>query len=171
MWLFHLFFPQFYKLDTSRYGYPEVFQRVPWTSRYRESTYYFPHRAASSKPAFLRCIMHITKTHLFKYTKNSTTKKWFFLDKNSDIFYISAQNKDYGYSLELPRRGGSNEYPQSMFWGEIRKIMYTPVNPSLTIWKWGLRGSKLYRRVFVMKPGLLCLWEQRSSRSACTFAV
>ena len=32
-----------------------------------------------------------------------------------DIFHISAQNIDCGYSLEPPRRGGSNEYPQSMF--------------------------------------------------------
>ena len=53
--------------------------------------------------------------------------------KNSDIFNISAQNIDCGYSLEPPRRGGSNEYPQSMFLAEIRKIMYTPVNPSFTI--------------------------------------
>ena len=35
--------------------------------------------------------------------------------KNSDIFLISAQNIDCGYSLEPPRRGGSNEFPQSMF--------------------------------------------------------
>ena len=35
--------------------------------------------------------------------------------KNSDIFHISAQNIDCGYSLEPPRRGGSNEYPHSMF--------------------------------------------------------
>ena len=35
--------------------------------------------------------------------------------KISDIFHISAQNIDCGYSLEPPRRGGSNEYPQSMF--------------------------------------------------------
>ena len=35
--------------------------------------------------------------------------------KNSDIFLISAQNLDCGYSLEPPRRGGSNEYTQSMF--------------------------------------------------------
>ena len=35
--------------------------------------------------------------------------------KNFDIFHISAQNIDFGYSLEPPRRGGSNEYPQSMF--------------------------------------------------------
>ena len=34
--------------------------------------------------------------------------------KSSDIFHISVQNIDCGYSLEPPRRGGSNEYPQSM---------------------------------------------------------
>ena len=52
-----------------------------------------------------------------------------FSIKNSDIFHVSAQNIDCGYSLEPPRaqnidcgyslepprRGGSNEYPQSMF--------------------------------------------------------
>ena len=32
--------------------------------------------------------------------------------------------------------------------------MYTPVNPSFTIWKWGLRGSKLYRHVLVMRAKL-----------------
>ena len=30
-------------------------------------------------------------------------------------------------------QGGSNEYPQSMFLAEIRKIKFTPVNPSFTI--------------------------------------
>ena len=49
------------------------------------------------------------------------------------FFHISVQNIDYGYSLEPPRRGGSNEYPQSMLWAEIWKLMYTPVNPSFTI--------------------------------------
>ena len=39
--------------------------------------------------------------------------------KNSDIFYISAQNIDCGYSLEPPRRGGSNE--QSMFLSRNKK--------------------------------------------------
>ena len=56
-----------------------------------------------------------------------------FSDKISDIFHISAQNIDCGYSLEPPRRGGSNEYPQSLFWAEIRKLIYTPVNSSFTI--------------------------------------
>ena len=35
------------------------------------------------------------------------------------IFRIFAQNIDCGYSLEPPRRGGSNEYPQSMFLTKI----------------------------------------------------
>ena len=61
-------------------------------------------------------VITITKTRLFKYIENFTTKKkWKFSDKNSDIFHISAQNIDCGYSLEPPRRGGSNEYPQFMF--------------------------------------------------------
>ena len=38
-----------------------------------------------------------------------------FQMKISSSFHISAQNIDCGYPLEPPRRGGSNEYPQSMF--------------------------------------------------------
>ena len=77
---------------------------------------------------------HITKTRLFKYIENFTSKNGKLSDKkNSDIFHISAQNIDCGYSLEPPLRGGSNEYPQSVFCAEIRKIIYTPVNPSFTI--------------------------------------
>ena len=57
----------------------------------------------------------ITKTCLFKYIENFTIKKENFQIKNSDIFHISAQIMDCGYSLEPPWRGGSNEYPQSMF--------------------------------------------------------
>ena len=60
--------------------------------------------------------LNITKTCLFKYTEFFTTKNENFqIKKKSYIFHISAQNIDYGYSLEPPRRGGSNEYPQSMF--------------------------------------------------------
>ena len=67
------------------------------------------------------------------YWKFLPTKNVKFSDKNSNIFHISAQNIDCEYLLEPPRWGGSNEYPQSMFWAEIRKIMYTPVKPSFTI--------------------------------------
>ena len=38
----------------------------------------------------------ITKTRLFKYTENFTTKKWKVSNKNADIFHISAQNIDFG---------------------------------------------------------------------------
>ena len=76
----------------------------------------------------------ITKTRLFKYIENFTTKNRKKNQiKNYDIFHISAQNIDCGYSLEPPRRGSSNEYPQSIFFSKIRKIMSTPVNPSFTI--------------------------------------
>ena len=46
-----------------------------------------------------------------------------FQIKNSDIFHISAQNIDCGYSFESPWLGGCNEYPQSMVFNKIRKIM------------------------------------------------
>ena len=59
----------------------------------------------------------ITKTCLFKYIKKISPpkKNENFQIKTFDIFHISAQNIDCGYSLEPPRGGGSNEYPQSMF--------------------------------------------------------
>ena len=38
------------------------------------------------------------------------------------FFLILLKNLDCGYSLEPPRWGGSNEYPQSLFWEGIRKI-------------------------------------------------
>ena len=55
-----------------------------------------------------------------------------FQIKNPICFYISAQNIDCGYSLELLCRGASNEYPQSMFLSRNKKKIYTPVNPSFT---------------------------------------
>ena len=56
-----------------------------------------------------------------------------FWKKNSDIFHFSAQNIDCWYSLEPPRRGGSNEYPQSMCLSRNKKNNVYPVNPSFTI--------------------------------------
>ena len=59
--------------------------------------------------------VYITKTRLFKYIENFTIKNGKFSYKNSDIFHIPAQNIDFGYPLDPPQRGGSNEYPESMF--------------------------------------------------------
>ena len=47
--------------------------------------------------------------------KKKKKKNENFHVKNSDIFHISAQNIDCGYSLEPPHRGGSNEYPNLCF--------------------------------------------------------
>ena len=65
---------------------------------------------------------------IFKVLENEN-----FQQKMFDIFLIYAQNIDCGYKLEPPRRGGSNEYPQSIFWNKNKKNKPTPANPSFTI--------------------------------------
>ena len=67
------------------------------------------------------------------YRKFHLQKTENFHIKNSDIFHISAQNIDWGYSLELPRRGSSNEYPQSMYFSRNKKNNVYPWKPSFTI--------------------------------------
>ena len=62
--------------------------------------------------------------------------------KISDIFHISAQNIDCGYSLEPPRRGGSNEYPQSMFLSRNKKNNVYPCKPQLYYIKVRFKGVK-----------------------------
>ena len=59
----------------------------------------------------------ITKTYLYNF---DPLKPHFYIVKLGFtgvyiVFLISAQNIDCRFSLEPPRRGGSNEYPQSMF--------------------------------------------------------
>ena len=73
-----------------------------------------------------------------------------FRIKNSDISHITAQNIDCGYSLEPPRRGGSNEYPHSMFLSRNKKNNVYPCKPQFYYIKVGFKGVKLYRHVFVM---------------------
>ena len=81
----------------------------------------------SSLRTFYICRDRITRTCLFKYIAKIYSQK-----KTANNFLISAQNIDCGYSLEPPRRGGSNEYPKPMFLSRNKKIMYTPVNPTFT---------------------------------------
>ena len=45
------------------------------------------------------------------------------------FFFISAQNIDCGSSLEPHQRGGSNEYPQSMFSCRNKKNNVYPCKP------------------------------------------
>ena len=86
----------------------------------------------------------ITKTRLFKYTENFIPPKYEnFQIKNSDIFQISSQNIDCGHSLELPRRGSSNEYPQSMFLSRNKKNNVYPCKPQFYYIKVGFKGVKI----------------------------
>ena len=87
-----------------------------------------------AKTAFL-----ITKTRLYNF---DPLKPQFYIVKLGFtgvyiIFLISAQNIDCGYSLEPPHRGGSNEYPQSMFCAEIWKIS------EIFIWKFSFFDGKI----------------------------
>ena len=85
----------------------------------------------------------ITKTRLFKYIEHFITKSWKFSYKNSNIFHIAAPNIDCGYSLEPPRRGGSNEYPQSMFLSRNKKNDVYPCKPQFYYIKLGFKGVKI----------------------------
>ena len=83
-------------------------------------------------------IIHYENTPIQIYGKFHPPKLKLFRYKNANIFYISAQNIDYGYSLEPPRRGGSNEYSQSMFCAEMWKIS------EFFIWKFSVFGDKIF---------------------------
>ena len=79
----------------------------------------------------------ITKTCLYNFDR---LKPHFYIVKLGFIgvyiiLLISAQNIDHGYSLEPPRRGGSNKYPQSVYWAEIWKIsvFYLKI---FGFWRW-----------------------------------
>ena len=63
--------------------------------------------------------------------------------KNSVIFHISAQNIDCGYLLEPPSRGGSNEYPQSMFFSRNDKNNVYPYKPQFYYIKVGFKGVNI----------------------------
>ena len=85
-------------------------------------------------------IIDITKTYLYNF---DPFKPHFYIVKLGFtwvyiIFLISAQNIDCGYSLQPPQRGGSNEYPQSMFWAEIWKIS------EFFIWKFSVFGDEIF---------------------------
>ena len=69
--------------------------------------------------------------------------------KNFDIFLIFAQNIDCGYTLEPPQRGGSNEYPQSMFWRKNKKNRCTPAyGTPVLLYKSGVQGVYIKRACF-----------------------
>ena len=86
----------------------------------------------------------ITKTCLFKYTEKLITEKLKIFRQKIQIFFIFLlRNIDFGYSLEPPRRGGSNEYPQSMFLSRNKKNNVYPYKPQFYYIKVGFKGVKI----------------------------
>ena len=69
---------------------------------------------------------------------NSTFIQWNWgLQGYTLIFLFLLKNIDCGYSLEPPHWGGSDKYPQSMFWAEIWKLL------EFFIWKFSFFGGKI----------------------------
>ena len=56
------------------------------------------------------------------------------------IFHISAQKMDCGCSLEQHGRGGSYEFPQSMFLSRNKKNYVCPCKPQFYYIKVGFKG-------------------------------
>ena len=94
----------------------------------------------------MRCLIVI---QIFKYLLYVTIMKAYNFDPLKPHFYIVKlmftlfflfffKNIDFGYSLELPPWGSSNEYPQSMFWAEIWKISM------FFIWKFSVFGGEIF---------------------------
>ena len=96
-------------INTEAFPIHVVFRSEQYKRRYQGNA-----KNHDAQSAFLE---HITKLCLSNY---DPLKPHFNIEKLGfsgvcGICFISAQNTDSGYSLEPPRRGGSNEYPQSMF--------------------------------------------------------
>ena len=106
----------------------------------------------------------ITKTRLYNF---DPLEPHFYIVKlgltGYTLFFIFLlKNIDCGYSLEPPRWGGSNEYPQSMFWAEIWKMSeFLSENFHFLVVKF---STYLNRHVFVMQCGILVV-----RQSFCVF--
>ena len=59
------------------------------------------------------------------------------------LVHISARNIDCMCPLELPLRGSSNEYPQSMFLSKNKKNNVYPYKPQFYYIKVGFKGVKI----------------------------
>ena len=87
--------------------------------------------------------MSVQYTAIFHSCKNDN-----FQTKIFDIFLIFVQNMDCGHTLEPPQRGGSNEYPQSMFWSKNKKKNVYPSKPHFFYIKVGCKGVFITRTCY-----------------------
>ena len=107
-----------------------------------------------------RAVYHITKTYLYNFDPN---KPNFYIVKLGVyrgihyFFLFLLKNIDCGYSLEPPRRGGSNKYPQSMFWTEIWKLSeFLSENFQFLMVKFSIYlNRRVFVTIIVVFPGYL----------------
>ena len=80
------------------------------------------------------CVLHYVDMPM-QYTAEifKAVKMKIFDRKILILFLFLLQNIHCGYTLEPPRRGGSNEYPQCIFWTKNKKIRFTPAYLSFSI--------------------------------------
>ena len=91
-----------------------------------QDIYYARHRRAE------HIITHYENMPM-QYTVFAAEKKMKISPEKKKIFSIFSLKTYCGYTLEPPRRGGSNEYLPCMFWIKNKKIRYTPANLSFSI--------------------------------------
>ena len=91
--------------------------------------------------------MVITKTYLYNF---NPLKPHFYIVKLgfTGVYIICLfllKNIDCGYMLEPLSQGGSNEYPQSMFWAETWKIsQFLSENFQFLVVKFSIYLSRLF---------------------------
>ena len=131
------------------------------------------HIFVEKKKIYINTFWLIRETYLYNF---DPLKPHFYVIKLEFtgvyiIFFISAQNIDCGYSLELPQQGSSNKYPQSMF---LKRNMK---NIRIFVWKLSVFGGEisiyLNRCVSVMCKNVLSgvfvrmYWKEMLQRDNC----
>ena len=97
-------------------------------------------------------LAHTIHSDFFFFSETKIEK---FYWKTFTIFSNFAQIIDCGNTLEPPRRGGSNQYSQSMFWSKNKK-WYIPCIPQFCYIKVGYMGYTLPGHVFMMETRKIC---------------
>ena len=117
-----------------------------------KAKFYMKHLWKGGTNVFINNPGHMTKMAAMPiYGKNPS--KFFFSGTTGPIstkLGMKHRGLEYYNVFINYDRGGSNEYPQSMFWSKNKKNRYTPAYPSFAIQTWGLRGYSLRGHVFLM---------------------
>ena len=110
-----------HRLQTPIWSY----QKIIWTASKENSDFKHAQILQIQIILWIRKVI-ITKTCLYNFEPlkpHINIVKLGFTVVYIKLFCLFLpKDKDSGYSLESHWRGGSNEYPQSMFWAEIWKI-------------------------------------------------